>query len=58
MIDAGDVAAGLLRLATRPDLTGSPPVLKTMGMVVVAAFTASSAGVPPPTKITLTCRSF
>jgi hypothetical protein len=32
-----------LRLATRPDLTGSPPALKTMGMVVVAAFTASSA---------------
>src|SRR5262249_7980636 len=29
---------GRLRLATRPFLTGSPPMLKTIGIVVVAAF--------------------
>jgi hypothetical protein len=31
-------APGRLRLSTRPNATGSPPVLKTTGMVVVAAF--------------------
>jgi hypothetical protein len=36
-------APGRLRLATRPNATGSPPVVKTMGMVVVAAFAASAA---------------
>ena len=36
---------GRLRLATRPSWTGSPPVSKTIGMVVVAAFAASAAGV-------------
>ena len=36
---------GRLRLATRPSRTGSPPVSKTIGMVVVAAFAASAAGV-------------
>ena len=35
---------GRLRLATRPCWTGSPPVTKTMGIVVVAAFAASAAG--------------
>ena len=30
--------AGRLRLATRPDLTGSVPTIKTIGIVVVAAF--------------------
>ena len=35
---------GRLRLATRPTLTGSPPVAKTIGTVVVAALAASAAG--------------
>ena len=36
---------GRLRLATRPTSTGSPPVTKTIGTVVVAALAASAAGV-------------
>jgi hypothetical protein len=36
---------GRLKLATRPSLTGSPPVTKTIGTVVVAALAASTAGV-------------
>ena len=36
---------GRLRLATRPIWMGSAPVSKTIGMVVVAAFAASAAGV-------------
>ena len=39
-------APGRLRLATRPNATGSAPVAKTMGMVVVAAFAASGASGP------------
>ena len=35
---------GRLRLATRPTWTGSTPVVKTIGIVVVAAFAASAAG--------------
>ena len=46
---------GRLRLATRPNATGSPPAAKTIGMVVVAAFAASAAAVPPAT-ITATRR--
>ena len=45
---------GRLRLATRPTLTGSPPVTKTIGTVVVAALAASAAGVLP--TIRATCR--
>ena len=36
---------GLLRLATNPILTGSSPVRKTIGIVVVAALAASAWGV-------------
>ena len=36
---------GRLRLATRPSLTGSPPLAKTIGIVVVAALAASADGV-------------
>ena len=36
---------GRLRLVTRARLTGSAAVSNTMGMVVVAAFAASAAGV-------------
>jgi hypothetical protein len=39
-------APGRLRLATSPNEIGSPPVAKTIGMVVVADFAASAAGVP------------
>src|SRR5215470_12550934 len=38
---------GRLRLATRPAPTGSPPLLKTIGIVCVAALAASAAGSPP-----------
>jgi hypothetical protein len=48
-------APGRLRLATRPKVTGSVPVAKTMGMVVVAAF-AARAAVAPSAKITATRR--
>ena len=34
---------GRLRLATRPCLTGSAPLAKTIGIVVVAALAASAA---------------
>src|SRR5262249_1290877 len=37
--------AGRLMLATRPICTGSLAVVKTMGVVVIAAFTASTPGV-------------
>ena len=40
-----DVAARPLRLATRPSWIGSEPISNTIGMVVVAAFAASAAGV-------------
>ena len=33
---------GRLRPATRPSFTGSPPIVKTMGMVVVAALAANA----------------
>ena len=45
---------GRLRLATSPTRTGSPPVTKTIGTVVVAALAASAAGVLP--TIRATCR--
>ena len=38
---------GRLRLATRPMLTGSAPILKTIGIVVVAALAATAAGLSP-----------
>ena len=45
---------GRLRLATRPSPTGSPPVIKTIGTVVVAALAARAAGTLP--TIRATCR--
>jgi len=47
--------SGRLRLATRPIWAGSPAVLKTIGIVVVAAF-AASAEVPLGVAMTATCR--
>src|SRR6516162_11017912 len=41
-------APGRFRLATSPTATGSPPALKTMGMVEVAAFATCAATVPAP----------
>src|SRR5207247_1524047 len=38
--------AGRARLATRPTLTGSSPVMKTMGIVDVAALAANIEGIP------------
>jgi hypothetical protein len=37
---------GRARLATRPTLTGSSPVMKTTGIVDVAALAANIEGVP------------
>src|SRR5262249_48360476 len=37
---------GRARLATRPTLTGSSPVMKTMGIVDVAALAANVEGIP------------
>jgi hypothetical protein len=39
--------SGRLRLLTKPSLIGSPPVTKTIGMVLVAAFAANAEGVFP-----------
>ena len=47
---------GRLRLATRPVCTGSPPALKTTGMVVVADFAAAAAAVLPGVAMTATRR--
>jgi hypothetical protein len=47
---------GLLKLATMPVWTGLAPVVKTMGIVVVAALATGTATAPPPVKITATGR--
>jgi hypothetical protein len=47
---------GRLRLATRPVWTGSPPPLKTIGMVVVADLAADAAAVLPGVAMTATRR--
>jgi hypothetical protein len=39
------LSPGRARLATRPSLTGSPPLAKTIGIVVVAALAAIAEGV-------------
>src|SRR5262245_19820044 len=45
---------GRLRLATRPDLTGSEDVWKTIGILLVAPFATRAGTSPPATKITAT----
>ena len=45
---------GRARLATSPSSTGSSAIMKTMGMVVVAALAADAAGTPVA-AITATC---
>ena len=47
---------GRLRLATSPTLTGSTPVLKTTGIVVVAALAASDPCALPGVAMTATRR--
>jgi hypothetical protein len=44
--DTGDVAAGAIE-TTRPNLIGSLPCTKTIGMVEVAAFAATAETTPP-----------
>src|SRR5262249_15165492 len=43
---------GRLRLATSPSATGSPPIVKTIGSVVVARLAARAVGSPPVEAIT------
>ena len=50
------LASGRLRLVTRPVLTGSAAVMKTMGMVDVAALAARPGSLPPAAMITETLR--
>jgi hypothetical protein len=45
---------GRLKLETRPSLTGSPPVVKTIGMVAVADLAASADATFPVAAITAT----
>jgi hypothetical protein len=45
---------GRAKLSTMPRSTGSEPVTKTIGIVAVAAFAASTE--PPDAAITATCR--
>jgi hypothetical protein len=47
---------GRARLATSPASTGSTPLVKTTGIVAVAAFAASAETIPPVVAITLTGR--
>ena len=44
--DAREVAARSGQTRDNSDLTGSLPVMKTIGIVVVAAFAAGAAGTP------------
>jgi len=52
--DAVMLPPGWARLGTNLASTGSAPLWKTMGIVVVADFAASAAGIPGPATITLT----
>jgi hypothetical protein len=46
---------GRLMLATRPPFTGSVTIGNTIGIVVVAAFAATTETLPPAATITATC---
>src|SRR5262245_5603590 len=50
------LSPGRLRLATSPDLTGSLPLAKTIGVDEVDALAASAETAPPVAKITAACR--
>ena len=45
---------GRARLATRPDFTGSPPPVNTIGMVEVAALATTAGCTPPVATMTAT----
>jgi hypothetical protein len=47
---------GLFRLATSPNAVGSVPTENTIGIVAVAAFAASTDGVPLAETMTATCQ--
>ena len=47
---------GRAKLATKPSKTGSPPTLKTIGIVEVAFFAACAGAGPPVVTITSTLR--
>src|SRR5262249_31396722 len=47
---------GRLRLVTRPNVTGSPALTKTIGIVDVAAFAARPEWIPPTAAIAVTWR--
>src|SRR5258707_14258112 len=50
MVTPVTLPPGRLRLATRPSLIGSPPTMKTIGMVEVEAFAACVGGTPPTAR--------
>src|ERR1019366_10478510 len=50
------LASGRLRLVTSPVLTGSAAVMKTIGMVDVAALAARPGSLPPAAMTKATCR--
>ena len=54
MLTSVTLLPGRLRLATSPTSTGSLPVMKTIGIVAVAALAANAGGLPPVAKITAT----
>src|SRR5262249_19176342 len=45
--NTSDICARRLKRATKPNLIGSAPVTKTMGMVAVAALAVSTLADPP-----------
>ena len=51
---AGDIAAWPIEASNEAICTGSAPVVKTIGIVPVAAFAASAAAVPTGVTITAT----
>jgi hypothetical protein len=57
-VPIADIAARALvcaKLVTSPNLTGSPPVLKTIGIVEVAALAARAAVMPVATMTATLC---
>jgi hypothetical protein len=53
-LEAGPLLSGRLKLVTTPNLIGSDPATKTIGIVDVAAFAANAEGIPPVAAITAT----
>jgi hypothetical protein len=55
LVEPVTLPPGRLRLATRPNLIGSPPVVNTIGTVEVAALATSAAGVLVATMTVTFC---